>query len=238
MASDEAGAVRIYAAGRGGDSPGPGGWSALLKYGEHQKSLAGGAADTTAGRMAVTAALEALESLKRPVRVHLYSDSEYLRTALSDQASDDLLSRLRTCAARHQITWRTADDPDTRALLAELADRATEARPSGRPIAPPEDDECRHGMTKAYCADCRQLDAGVLPTGYRTAGGNAYHNDADCYWLRRGQQRQERMGRDTHEIVRIAWAAVIPGELAPCEHCCTPEWLQRNRRGGGFSRSA
>lgn len=56
VASDEAGAVRIYAAWRGGDSPGPGGWSALLKYGEHQKSLAGGAADTTAGRMAVTAA--------------------------------------------------------------------------------------------------------------------------------------------------------------------------------------
>ncbi|UKD58482.1 hypothetical protein L3Q65_17720 [Amycolatopsis sp. FU40] len=238
MASEEAGAVRIYAAGKGSGDPGPGGWSAVLAYGGHRKTLAGGAADTTAGRMALTAAVEALESLNRPVRVHLYSDSEHLRTALDGQGSDDLLPRLRTCADRHEITWRAAGDPAARAQLAELADLATAARPSGRPPARPEDDECRHGMTKAYCADCRQIDAGVLPNGYHTAGGHAYHNDADCYWLRRGQQRQERMGRDTHEIVRIAWASVIPGELAPCEHCCTTEWLQRNRRGRGLSRSA
>lgn len=186
--------------------------------------------ETTAERMALTAAVEALESLKRPVRVHLYSDSEHLRAALDGRGPDDLLPRLRTCAARHRITWRAAEEPAARAQLAELADLATAARPAGRPAAPPEDDECRHGMTKAYCADCRQLDAGVLPTGYRTRGGSAYHNDADCYWLRRGQQRQERMGRDTHEIVRIAWASVIPGELEPCEHCCTTEWLKRHRR--------
>ncbi|WP_409464060.1 RNase H family protein [Amycolatopsis sp. GA6-003] len=229
MASDEAGAVRIYAAGKGGDTPGPGGWSALLAYGGHRKTLTGGSPDATAGSMALTAAIEALESLKRPVRVHLYSDSEHLRATLEGRSSDALLPRLRACAARHEISWR--EDPAARAQLAELAGLAAAARPTRRPPAPPEDDECRHGMTKAYCADCRQLDAGVLRTGYRTAGGSAYHNDADCYWLRRGQQRQERMGRNTHEIVRIAWASVIPGELAPCEHCCTPEWLQRNRRG-------
>ncbi|ATY12930.1 hypothetical protein CU254_22645 [Amycolatopsis sp. AA4] len=235
MASDEAGAVRIYAAGKGGDSPGPGGWAALLAYGGHRKTLTGGAAETTAARMALTAAAEALESLKRPVRVRLCS--EHLRTALDAPGCDDLLSRLRACADRHQIAWQTADDPDARTQLAELADLAAAARPTGRPPALPEDDECRHGMTEAYCADCRQLDAGVLPTGYRTAGGSAYHNDADCYWLRRGQQRSERMGRNTHEIVRIAWASVIPGELAPCEHCCTPEWLRWHRRGR-LTRSA
>ncbi|OAP25595.1 MULTISPECIES: RNase H family protein [Amycolatopsis] len=231
MASDEAGAVRIYAAGKGGDHPGPGGWSALLAYGDHRKTLTGGAADTTAARMALTAAVEALESLKRPVRVHLYGDSEHLRAALDSQGPDDLVPRLRACAARHKITWRAAGDPAARTQLAELAGLATAARPTGRPPAQPEDGECRHGMTKAYCADCRQLDAGVLPTGYRTAGGSAYHNDDGCYWLRRGQQRQERMGRHTHEIVRIARASVLPGELEPCEHCCTTEWLRRNRRG-------
>ncbi|MFD2471145.1 RNase H family protein [Amycolatopsis silviterrae] len=230
MGSEDANAVRVYAAGKGGVRSGPGGWAAVLAYGDHRKSMTGGAADTTADRMALTAAVEALERLKRPVRVHLYSDSEYLRTALDPdgQLSDDLLARLRACTARHHITWRAVEEPSVRARLDELA---TAARPAARPTAPPEDDECRHGMTKAYCADCRQLDAGVLPTGYRTKGGSAYHNDADCSWLRRGQQRQERMGRDTHEIVRIAWASVIPGELEPCEACCTPEWLKRHRRG-------
>ncbi|MGW7538542.1 RNase H family protein [Amycolatopsis sp. NPDC054798] len=233
MGSEDTEAVRIYAAGNGGDRPGPGGWAAVLAYGEHRKSMTGGAADTTADRMALTAAVEALERLKRPVQVHLYSDSEHLRTALEPggpSSDDDLLPRLRACAASHRIAWRAAEDPAARAQLAEIADLAAAARPAGRPPAPPEDDECRHGMTKAYCADCRQADAGVLPTGYRTRGGSAYHNDADCYWLRRGQQRQARMGRDTHEIVRIAWASVIPGELEPCESCCTTEWLDRNRR--------
>ena len=229
MGSDEAGSVRIYAVGTGG---GAGGWAALLAYGDHRKSMSGGAAAATADRMALTAATEALERLKRPVRVRLYCDSEYVRAALGagDQPSDELFPRLRAAAARHTITWQHTDDPDARAQLAELADLAAAARPAGRPTAPPEDDECRHGMTKAYCADCRQLDAGVLPTGYRTRGGNAYHNDADCSWLRRGQQRQEQMGRNTHEIVRIAWASVLPGELEPCESCCTTEWLNRNRR--------
>ena len=229
---DQAGTVRIYAAGTGGDQPGTGGWAALLCYGEHRKSMSGGADATTADRMALTATVEALESLKRPVRVRLWSDRAYVRAALEpgSRLSDDLLPRLRACAVRHAIVWQSGDDPAARAQLAELADLAATARPSDRPPAPPEDDECRHGMTKAYCADCRQLDAGVLPTGYRTRGGSAYHNDADCYWLRRGQQRQAQMGRDTHEIVRIAWASVLPGELEPCESCCTTDWLKRNRR--------
>ena len=74
--------VTIYTDGACSGNPGPGGWGAVLKYGEHEKELSGGEASTTNNRMELTAAIQALSALKEPCRVDLYSDSRYMVDAL------------------------------------------------------------------------------------------------------------------------------------------------------------
>src|SRR5690606_24169626 len=73
--------VIIYTDGACSGNPGPGGWAAILMYGEHRKEISGGEVSTTNNRMELTAAIEALRQLKRPCRVTLYSDSAYLVNA-------------------------------------------------------------------------------------------------------------------------------------------------------------
>lgn len=73
--------VIIYTDGACSGNPGPGGWAAILMYGEHVKEISGGHPMTTNNRMELTAAVEALRRLKRPCRVTLYSDSAYLVNA-------------------------------------------------------------------------------------------------------------------------------------------------------------
>jgi hypothetical protein len=92
------------------------------------------------------------------------------------------------------------------------------------------EDLCKHDMNPAYCAFCRPLPVGVLARGFRTKGGDAYHNDAHCEWMRKGQRFAERRGREVHDIEPIAWHSVTPGQLAPCEACCTPQWIKRHER--------
>ena len=75
--------VQIYTDGACSGNPGPGGWGAILRYGEHEKELSGGAADTTNNRMELTGVIEALKGLKEPCIVELYSDSKYVIDALS-----------------------------------------------------------------------------------------------------------------------------------------------------------
>ena len=75
--------VTIYTDGACSGNPGPGGWGAVLKYGEHEKEISGGAAETTNNRMELTAVIEALRLLKEPCAVELYSDSKYVIDALS-----------------------------------------------------------------------------------------------------------------------------------------------------------
>lgn len=70
--------VTIYTDGACSGNPGPGGWGAVLIYGEHKKELYGNERETTNNRMEITAAVEALQHLKRPCTVRLYSDSAYL----------------------------------------------------------------------------------------------------------------------------------------------------------------
>jgi ribonuclease HI len=76
--------VRIYTDGSCLGNPGPGGWAAILQHGEHEKALSGSEPDTTNNRMELTAAIKALQSLKQPCRVELYSDSEYLKRGVSE----------------------------------------------------------------------------------------------------------------------------------------------------------
>ena len=74
--------VTIYTDGACSGNPGPGGWGAILVYGEKEKTLSGGEAKTTNNRMELTAVIRALEQLKEPCRVELWSDSKYVIDAL------------------------------------------------------------------------------------------------------------------------------------------------------------
>ena len=74
--------VTVYTDGACSGNPGPGGWGAILRYGPHEKEISGGEAQTTNNRMELTAAIRALEALKEPCDVELYTDSRYLADAL------------------------------------------------------------------------------------------------------------------------------------------------------------
>ncbi len=75
--------VTIYTDGACSGNPGPGGWGAILKYGRHEKELSGGEEITTNNRMELTAVITALEMLKEPCKVELYSDSRYVVDAVN-----------------------------------------------------------------------------------------------------------------------------------------------------------
>ena len=74
--------VTIYTDGACSGNPGPGGWGAILRYGEHTRELSGGEAHTTNNRMELMGAISALEALREPCRVELYTDSKYVSDAL------------------------------------------------------------------------------------------------------------------------------------------------------------
>jgi ribonuclease HI len=114
--------VEIYTDGACRGNPGPGGWGATLEMGEHFRELSGAEAMTTNNRMELTAVILALEALKRPVPVRLYTDSEYVRRGITEWLkswkargwktadkkpvkNQDLWERLDTVAAQHQIEW-------------------------------------------------------------------------------------------------------------------------------------
>jgi ribonuclease HI len=115
--------VEIFSDGACKGNPGPGGWGALLRFGEHEKEIFGGEAHTTNNRMELMAVIQALEALKRPVSVRVVTDSQYLRQGVTQwmarwkrngwQTSDrqpvknqDLWERLDRALADHQIEWR------------------------------------------------------------------------------------------------------------------------------------
>ena len=75
--------VTIYTDGAFRGNPGPGGWGAILVYGEHEKELSGGERSTTNNRMELSAAIAALSALKEACEVTLYSDSKYLVDAIN-----------------------------------------------------------------------------------------------------------------------------------------------------------
>lgn len=74
--------VTIYTDGACSGNPGPGGWGAILQYGAHEKEMSGGESHTTNNRMELTGVIAALQALKEPCEVELYSDSKYVIDAL------------------------------------------------------------------------------------------------------------------------------------------------------------
>ena len=92
------GRIDIWTDGACSGNPGPGGWGAILISGAHRKELAGGEVLTTNNRMELTAAISALEALKKPCAVDLHTDSEYLRNGV-----------MKWMAGWRRNGWRTAD---------------------------------------------------------------------------------------------------------------------------------
>jgi ribonuclease HI len=90
--------VVIYTDGACKGNPGPGGWGAWLRWGEHERELFGGEAQTTNNRMELTAVIQALASLKRGCRVAIYTDSAYVRNGITSWIH-----------AWKQRGWRTVD---------------------------------------------------------------------------------------------------------------------------------
>jgi ribonuclease HI len=76
--------IYIFTDGACSGNPGPGGWAALMRWNGHEKELTGGAAETTNNRMEMTAVIMALESIKKPSRVELYSDSKYVLQGITE----------------------------------------------------------------------------------------------------------------------------------------------------------
>ena len=114
--------VEAYTDGACRGNPGPGGWGAILRFGDHEKELRGGEDETTNNRMELTAAIEALRALRRPCRVDLYTDSQYLRLGITQWMhgwkkngwrtsgkkpvkNQDLWQALDAAAQRHEVHW-------------------------------------------------------------------------------------------------------------------------------------
>mgnify|MGYP001811763661 CR=1 FL=1 len=114
--------VVIYTDGACRGNPGPGGWGAILSYGETEKELYGSAPDTTNNRMELTAAIAALDALSRACSVDLYTDSQYVRQGVLEWMANwkkrgwktaakkpvknqDLWQALDQAMARHDINW-------------------------------------------------------------------------------------------------------------------------------------
>jgi len=76
--------VEIYTDGACSGNPGPGGWGALLRWNDHEKELSGAEQDTTNNRMELTAVIKAIESLKKPCTVNIYTDSKYVQQGVNE----------------------------------------------------------------------------------------------------------------------------------------------------------
>lgn len=115
--------IQIHTDGACLGNPGPGGWAALLSYGDSERELAGADPDTTNNRMELMAAIMALETLSEPCDVVLHTDSQYVRQGITEWMpgwlrrnwknsagqpvkNRDLWERLSAASARHRIDWR------------------------------------------------------------------------------------------------------------------------------------
>jgi ribonuclease HI len=114
--------IDIYTDGACSGNPGPGGWGAILRHNDREKELFGYAPATTNNRMEMTAVIEALRSLKRPVAVRVHTDSQYVQKGMTEWLqgwkrrgwktagkepvkNEDLWRALDALAAGHRVEW-------------------------------------------------------------------------------------------------------------------------------------
>jgi len=145
--------VEIYTDGACRGNPGPGGWAALLSFEGTEKELSGAELHTTNNRMELTAVISALEALKRPIPVRLYTDSEYVRRGITEWLAawkargwrtadrkpvknQDLWEQLAALAARCPIEWhwvRGHSGVPGNERVDRLANEAIDVMLAGRP---------------------------------------------------------------------------------------------------------
>jgi ribonuclease HI len=122
MASDDNLWVEIFSDGACSGNPGPGGWGTILRFGDSEKELSGSEPETTNNRMELMGAIAGLEALKRPCKVRITTDSQYLKKGMTEWidgwikrgwkntqkkpvANRDLWERLLELTAPHHIEW-------------------------------------------------------------------------------------------------------------------------------------
>jgi ribonuclease HI len=115
--------IDIFTDGACSGNPGPGGWGAILRSGAHEKEISGGEKQTTNNRMEMTAAIRALQSLKKPSAVTIHTDSRYLMDGATQWMrkwkangwktadkkpvkNEDLWRALEEAAGPHEVKWR------------------------------------------------------------------------------------------------------------------------------------
>jgi ribonuclease HI len=120
VVSDDA--IDLFTDGACSGNPGPGGWGAILRWRGHEKELSGGERATTNNRMELLAAIRGLESIKRPARVRIHTDSQYVKNGITTWikswkargwktadkkpvANVDLWKELEAAVAPHEVTW-------------------------------------------------------------------------------------------------------------------------------------
>ena len=109
--------VRAFTDGACSGNPGPGGWGAVLQFGDHERELHGGAADTTNNRMELTAAIEALRALSEPCRVSLTTDSTYVKDGITQWLANWKRNGWKTAAkkpVKNQDLWQALDHESSR----------------------------------------------------------------------------------------------------------------------------
>ncbi|NNF76463.1 MAG: ribonuclease HI [Rhizobiales bacterium] len=114
--------VEIFTDGACSGNPGPGGWGAILRYGDKEKELSGGAAKTTNNQMELMAAIKSLEALSRPCTVNLHTDSKYVQNGITQWMKGwirngwktaakkpvknaDLWKQLSAAVGQHDVKW-------------------------------------------------------------------------------------------------------------------------------------
>ena len=122
MSATNGDVVEIFSDGACSGNPGPGGWGTLLRFGHHEKELSGFDPETTNNRMELTAAIQGLAALKRPCRVVLTTDSEYVKKGITEWingwvskgwkssqkkevANRELWEQLLALTKKHQVEW-------------------------------------------------------------------------------------------------------------------------------------
>jgi ribonuclease HI len=162
--------IEIFTDGACSGNPGPGGWAAILRAGEHEKELSGGERLTTNNRMELMAAIKGLESLKRPSAVMLFTDSRYVMDGLNQWLprwkangwktadkkpvkNEDLWKALDEVAQLHKVEWRWVRGHDGHVENAPMRLRARRYRSAER----------RFGCTTAR----RSVRAEERPDGLR-----------------------------------------------------------------------
>jgi ribonuclease HI len=115
--------VLIYTDGACSGNPGPGGWGSVLLYNGHRRELSGGDAETTNNRMEMMAVIQALETLKRPCSVKIFTDSTYVMKGVTEWLEQwkkrqwktaakkpvknvELWQRLEQAITRHEVQWQ------------------------------------------------------------------------------------------------------------------------------------